>query len=129
MTDLAVFISFVHSIITLVLGDNFARIFDNNLVRLKRTVTAYTMSTIKCFYDLDTNVISASVLTSLTQSFKTAIGAVISTNVTVGIITFVEHGTVEAVFTATSLRCANTGRRLKEFGFLPYICSVPNEHI
>ena len=87
------------------------------------------MSTVKCFYDLNTNVVFASSLTSLTQSFEAAVGAVIGTNVTVSIVTFVEHETIEAVFIAARLRGADAGRRLKGFGLLPYICSIPNEEI
>ncbi len=62
---LGVLIALVHAFVTFALCDDLPCVFDNDLVRLERTVGSYAVATISCLHNLNTNVIFASRFTSL----------------------------------------------------------------
>lgn len=61
---LRILVALVHAFVTLVLCDDLPSIFDNDLIRLERTVGPYAVATISCLHDLDANVVFASRFTS-----------------------------------------------------------------
>lgn len=57
MADPTVFVMLAHAIITFILCNDFARIFDDNLVGLKTTIAPDTMPAIKSLDDLNPNIV------------------------------------------------------------------------
>lgn len=63
--DLVVFVYCIHAVIALILGDDLACIFNNNLVRLETPHGSYAVPAIRSFEYLNTNVVPISMLGSL----------------------------------------------------------------
>ena len=110
MADLAVFVKLVHPIITFVLRNNLACILDDDLVRLKATIAPDTIPAIEGFYDLNPDVILTASLCSLSELFKAAVRATLCSDVTIGVVAFVEHEPVETLLIAPILRGTDASR-------------------
>lgn len=108
MSDLAIFVKILHPSITFILRNDFTCIFDDNLVRLKATITPDTMPTIKGFNNLNPTIIFPPGLGPLPKIFEAAVCAVVGSNIAVRVVALVEHKSVEALFTASALQCTNT---------------------
>lgn len=119
----------MHSIITFFLRDYFTRVFYNNLVWLKATITPYPMPTVKGLDDFHANAVPASILTALPQAFEAAVRAVVTANITIRAVTFIKHKAVETVLTAAALGRADALRRFQRFGFLPYVGGVADKDV
>ena len=105
LSYLSVFIPVLHPIIALILSYDLAGIFHDDLMWFKSAVASYTIATISCFDNFDTNVVLSSGFAAPFQVLKATIGAPLRTSATVAVIAFEEHGTVETIiFTAVSRR-------------------------
>ena len=58
-TNLVVLVLLVHSSIALLLGDDLARVLENDLMRLERAVAAHTIPTVCRLDHIDANVVLA----------------------------------------------------------------------
>lgn len=73
ITNLVAFINCSHPPLTLRLSDNLSGVFDDDLVGFKCTVAANTISTIRCFDNLNTNIIFPSDLGPLFQLLEASV--------------------------------------------------------
>ena len=128
-TYLVVLVYSPHPVIALILSYNLSSVFDNNLIRLKSTIGSNPITTISCLDDFDSNIILPTSLAALTKVFKTAIGTMFRSDVTVAVITFIEHESIETVLVAPRESFANTRGVLKTFGLLPELCCISDKHV
>lgn len=129
ITHLSILVSFVHSIITLILRYYLACILHDNLVRFECTIASHSVSTIDSLDNLDANVILAPCFSSFSQSSEGTVRAVLIANITITVITLVKHKTIKTILVTAALRRTYTCRCLERFRFLPNRGGITNKDI
>lgn len=105
----------LHPMLTFFLSDDLSSILDDNLIRLKGSVAAHTISSVFCFDDFNTNVVFASFLDSLAESIECAIPTPLRWEIAIPLVTFVVHISIHAILVATRLWLAHTTGLLFKF--------------
>ncbi len=129
ITHLSILVSFVHSIITLILRYYLACILHDNLVGFECTIASHSVSTIDSLDNLDANVILAPCFSSFSQSSEGTVRAVLIANITITVITLVKHKTIKTILVTAALRRTYTCRCLERFRFLPNRGGITNKDI
>lgn len=103
-------VKLVHTVITFLLCDDLARILDDDLIWLERTIRSNSIAAIERFADLDTNSVLASCFGPLAELLESTICAIFRSNVAITAVTFVEHDAIQTIFIAAAIGLANTLR-------------------
>ena len=118
-TYLIVLIRGPHPPLALFLRDYLPCILNDNLIWLKAAVTANPVPTVRGFDDFDANVELAASLAALAQAAEAAVPAELLAQFAVGVIAFVEHVAVLAVFVTASLGGAHAVGHFSQLGGFP----------
>jgi hypothetical protein len=130
-TYLVVLIYFIHTPVTLLLGDDFASILNDNLMWVKATIGADTVPPIRGFDNFNTDSIFSAFTTSFLQVCKSAVGAMFTTCRAIAIITLIQHYPILAGIITPIERGTDTagGEIVKNCRFLPCCSSITHKTI
>ena len=133
-TDLCVLVAGVHSIVALLLGDDFTRVLNDDLVGFKGTVGSYAIASVIRLRHFDTDIVFLfcivfSTFASFLQIGESAICAVFRANVAIMVITFVKHESVETLISTAVSYGAIAHRVLLWLCLSPISGGIADENI
>lgn len=101
-TNLVVLVDSPHPPFAFGLSQNLAGILHDDLVRLKGTVAAHSISTVWCFDNFDANVVFPSSLAALFELLEASVPAFAS-QPAIAVVAFVKHVAILTVLVTASL--------------------------
>ena len=103
MTDLSIFVAPVHTRVTLLLGDDLARIFHDYLIWGKATIGTNAIATIDSLDDFDANIEFSPCLVPFLKVSKATVGAAVFANIAIAVVALIKHETVVALLVTAGL--------------------------
>jgi len=93
---------------TLILGDDLACVFDNDLAGFECPTRSYSKALALSLHNFNPDIKLPSCLAPFLEVSKRTIGAEFDADVAIRIVTFIEHETVVAVFVTAFILCTET---------------------
>jgi hypothetical protein len=110
------------------LRENLSGVLNDDLIGLEGAVAADAVATVLGLDDLNSNVVFASSLGPVFESFEVAVST-LWTQPTVSVVTFVEHVAILTVLITASILLAHASRQLEVLVRFPKTSGVTNKDI